>query len=59
MEIDTFQINKNGTVVGSGSDTVGDFEINGTFKNHDIKWVKQYIGAHKIFYSGSINEEHT
>ncbi len=59
MELATFRIHQNGKVVGTGTDSVGDFEINGTYQNHDIKWIKHYVGRHSIFYSGHINSEQT
>ena len=43
----------NDVIQGKGSDEVGEFLIQGTLDGQNIKFVKQYIGKHRIFYRGN------
>jgi hypothetical protein len=52
MKLSTFKIGQDGLVKGAGDDSVGVFSIDGSYKNHEISWVKQYEGAHAIYYKG-------
>jgi len=46
-----------GSLRGTGSDIVGDFQLNGFLKEGRIYLLKRYIGAHRIEYNGeSIGE---
>jgi len=42
----------NGSLRGTGSDIVGDFQLNGFLKEDRIYLLKRYIGAHRIEYNG-------
>lgn len=43
-----------GHIRGGGEDTVGKFQIMGSFNNNAtaVRFAKKYIGAHTIFYEG-------
>jgi hypothetical protein len=43
-----------GRISGSGDDGVGSFTIEGRYdeRSKECAWIKQYIGAHKVAYSG-------
>lgn len=47
-----------GLISGSGSDTVGSFDINGSFSHTEPvgRFVKQYHGKHAIYYQGTFNQ---
>jgi hypothetical protein len=57
MEFTNLQIDANpgGSVKGSGSDTVGTFDIDGSFSHSEpvCRFVKQYRGKHAIYYQGT------
>jgi len=46
-----------GKVTGNGDDVVGKFTFDGglDYASSTITFVKQYIGAHKIYYKGTLN----
>lgn len=43
-----------GYISGGGEDTVGKFEITGSFNNNAtaVRFAKKYIGQHTIYYEG-------
>lgn len=45
-----------GIVAGYGTDTVGDFHVQGTYSddNLSITWDKSYIGKHVVYYNGTL-----
>lgn len=47
------------TVVGSGDDEIGTFDVNGTFdrKSGKIDFYKVYHGAHIVTYSGEVSQD--
>ena len=49
-----------GTVIGEGRDMIGPFRIEGAYDEHGaVKFVKQYIGRHKVLYDGMHDGEGT
>jgi hypothetical protein len=54
MELSKLKVNPNpgGAVQGSGSDTVGEFDIHGSFSMSDpiCRFTKQYHGKDPIYY---------
>lgn len=46
-----------GEIRGGGEDTVGKFEISGSFNNNAtaVRFAKKYIGKHTIYYEGEFN----
>lgn len=44
-----------GTISAAGEDEVGKFTFAGTIDNGNVKFIKQYEGAHRIFYHGKID----
>jgi hypothetical protein len=47
-----------GLISGSGSDTVGTFDIDGSFSVSEpiCRFTKQYRGMHAIYYQGTFNQ---
>ena len=60
MTFDKLDINlgPGGPIVGSGSDTVGAFTINGSFSPNApvCRFTKQYQGQHAVYYEGTYNQ---
>jgi len=56
MNFDAVKIDAT-TVCATGNDENGDFEINGSLNKTRVKFIKQYIGKHKLIYEGSINPD--
>jgi hypothetical protein len=57
MTFEFFSLIK-GVVGGKGSDTVGGFTFNGTYKdNCDVTFTKSYTGKHTVAYSGKLAKE--
>lgn len=56
LHIHNFQIDFNGHVMGNGTDEDGDYIICGSMiESHaDIEFIKQYRGAHSVFFKGKI-----
>lgn len=53
MHFNNFQINIGGGIFGSGSDTVGQFNLSGSVSGSgDVTFTKQYVGAHSVNYTG-------
>lgn len=46
-----------GIVLGSGTDEVGDFVINGYQKGTKVKFIKKYHGKHTVTYNGTIDNK--
>ena len=42
----------NGVIHGEGRDPVGSFNLDGSHDGKNLQFVKQYIGAHAIWYEG-------
>ncbi|KAH3764538.1 hypothetical protein Pelo_3644 [Pelomyxa schiedti] len=51
------EVAKGGTLRGVGEDEVAKFEINGTWAGGKVKFTKQYLGRHKIEYTGTLGDE--
>lgn len=49
-----FKLANNGTMTGSGSDDVGEFDLHGqvTFSSNIAQFIKQYRGMHAVQYHG-------
>lgn len=47
----------NGIVSGGGKDIIGMFVIKGDYSAGEITFVKQYIGRHKVVYTGQYDGE--
>ncbi|MBL8823096.1 MAG: hypothetical protein JNJ77_10950 [Planctomycetia bacterium] len=47
----------NGSISGGGKDIVGLFVIKGEYDQGQISFVKQYIGKHKVVYTGQYDGE--
>ena len=48
---------ESGSLCGSGTDVVGDFELTGKIDSETIYIRKQYVGKHSIDYHGSTHGE--
>jgi hypothetical protein len=48
-----------GRVTGRGTDVVGPFTIRGEYETASgkVAWVKQYVGKHRVLYSGTPDGE--
>jgi hypothetical protein len=48
-----------GRVTGRGTDVVGPFTIRGEYETATgkVAWVKQYVGKHRVLYSGTPDGE--
>jgi len=55
-EMELYLTAENGKLTGSGSDSVGEFEINGDISMTDISFDKQYIGKHNVKYAGTSSD---
>ena len=56
MKFNNFQFNFGGGIFGSGSDQVGQFNINGSCApNGEVNFKKQYVGKHTVDYKGKFN----
>ena len=59
MDFSNFQANPSpgGAIGGEGEDKVGKFNFHGSFSNDGtrVRFVKEYIGQHKIFYIGHVS----
>ena len=51
MRIQKFRI-KDGIIKGKGHDSVGEFEIQGSYTDSSVNFIKKYKGAHEVHYSG-------
>ncbi|MFT3880217.1 MAG: hypothetical protein QM703_11220 [Gemmatales bacterium] len=56
MEDFTLKFN-DGVVSGGGKDIIGLFVIKGEYEAGKLSFVKQYIGKHKVIYSGQYDGE--
>jgi hypothetical protein len=56
MEDFTLKFN-GGIVSGGGHDIIGVFVIKGDYNAGQISFVKQYVGKHKVIYSGQYDGE--
>ena len=56
MVLNSFKLSKT-HVKGKGVDTVGQFSIAGTVQGNHVQFVKQYIGQHKVEYSGMLSKD--
>jgi len=54
--VDYIDFNLNGRFECKGSDEVGNFEIKGKFNKNLIKFKKNYIGKHRVFYLGKFEK---
>ena len=55
MSFRNLQVQIGGGIVGSGSDAVGSFDLQGTVSpNGDVAFTKQYHGKHAVQYRGRI-----
>ena len=52
MSFDKFFV-EDGIIKGMGVDTVGEFDIEGTVKNGEVYFDKQYRGQHNVIYKGT------
>ncbi len=50
---------EDGSIKGEGTDYVGAWHIQGSFDENSLQanWVKQYLGKHRVSYSGKITEQ--
>ena len=56
MKFDQFKVTKT-DIVGSGSDAVGDFSLEGKVnEDGEVTFIKQYIGQHAVNYTGTYNK---
>ena len=55
MRFNHFQIDFNGAISGSGSDTAGQFNLQGRLTGTSVQFVKQYPGSHSVNYNGQIH----
>src|SRR5215210_7366287 len=46
-----------GQITGSGRDIVGLFVIRGQYQGGSLEFVKQYVGKHKVVYTGTYDGE--
>jgi len=59
MQFQDMQVGLNGQIVGSGSDVVGQFQIQGQVSRQGtVQFVKQYIGQHAVQYNGIVGDSH-
>lgn len=56
MEIQSLELSPE-TIKAQGEDYVGRWEIDGGVKKNFVKFIKHYIGKHKIKYEGYMNAE--
>ena len=58
MDFSAFKANPSpgGPIEGEGQDEVGNFRFEGSFNNDGtkVRFVKEYIGKHKIYYLGNV-----
>lgn len=60
MFFSTMTITLSGTILGSGSDSIGSFTISGTLQpNSELSFIKQYTDAHAVNYNGSLSSRGT
>ncbi|XP_056016178.1 uncharacterized protein LOC125675541 [Ostrea edulis] len=59
FSIQLFLGNFDGSVKGEGTDNIGNFMINGSWRKLDgsVKFTKQYIGAHSVVYDGLLSPD--
>lgn len=56
MEFNHMWFGAEGDVTGSGSDAVGQFNLNGTHSSYgSVTFTKQYVGAHAVQYTGNLD----
>lgn len=48
-----------GVVTGSGRDIIGPFVIRGDYEGGRVQFVKQYLGRHRVVYTGTYDGEGT
>lgn len=53
MEFDNCKMDMEGNLRGEGADAVGDFTFEGQWCDGDMRFVKQYTGAHQVVYTGA------
>ena len=59
MHFSHMQFDHHGDLWGNGDDSVGKFDIKGKINNKlEIKFDKQYIGAHCVTYQGQMDAKH-
>jgi hypothetical protein len=46
-------------ITGGGTDVIGPFRISGLYESRSgrVRWFKQYLGKHRVFYEGSPDGE--
>ena len=59
LESLTIELVPGGKIKATGVDEVGKFTFDGSFgaKDSIFKFLKQYIGQHKIYYQGKFNKK--
>lgn len=57
MTFKSMYISATGNIKGHGSDDNGPFTIEGAMAGKEVKFVKQYTGAHAVNYSGHIDNQ--
>ena len=61
MDFSKFQANPSpgGPIGGEGEDEVGPFRFEGSFSNDGtrVRFIKEYIGKHKIYYMGNVSAD--
>ena len=56
----SFALNDDGSIVGGGTDNVGDFSIQGVMEaSGSVRFDKVYIGKHTVKYTGELREVDT
>jgi hypothetical protein len=56
VDFEDLKLDLNGNLTGRGSDAVGGFYLSGRMdQNNWFTFVKQYFGAHQVFYRGRMN----
>lgn len=50
---------QDGSLIGQGTDVVGDFELRGELVEGRVSIMKQYVNAHEVYYSGTFDGEGT
>ena len=52
MDFENCKMDLDGNLCGEGSDAIGDFNFSGQWCDGDMCFTKQYVGAHRVVYSG-------
>lgn len=54
VNFDNMRLKTDGSIIGGGSDSVGEFQIQGKLSGKELEFTKQYVGAHAVVYKGKL-----